>query len=291
MNHLSENAKENFNKKENSKDAMISTLSNKLKDENRPWETDQTLTEEEFLKQYNPKAYDSPAVTADILIFTINREQKLQLLLIQRGRHPFKGKWAVPGGFVEMDESLDQAAARELKEETGLEDIYLEQLYTFGAVDRDARTRVISVAYIALVPARRLDYRAGDDAADACLFDVEYTERGFQLICAQKDLVLTQEDLAFDHKDIVEKGLERLRGKVTYSDIALELLKDKEKFTIYELQKINEAITGEKMDIANFRRAFKRKYIDTGRVKKLLEKCVEHSKKPSSYYQMLQPKE
>lgn len=258
----------------------------KTNHESRPWETDETLTEEEFLKQYNPKAYDSPAVTADILIFTMNREQKLQLLLIQRGRHPFKGKWAVPGGFVEMDESLDEAAARELKEETGLEDIYLEQLYTFGAVDRDARTRVISVAYIALVPGRKLDYHAGDDAADACLFEVEYTLEGFKLICKERNMILTQEDLAFDHKEIVQKGLERLKGKVTYSDIALELLKDKGKFSIYELQKIYEAVMGDKMDIANFRRTFKRKYVDTGRVEKLEEKCVEYSKKPSSYYRI-----
>lgn len=258
-----------------------------MEETERPWETDESLTEEEFLKQYNPNAYDRPCVTADILIFTMNKEKKLQLLLIQRGRHPFKGKWAIPGGFVEMEESLDEAANRELKEETGLDGIYLEQLYTFGAVNRDARTRVISVAYMALVPAKRLDCQAGDDAADACFFEVEQTEEGFRLSCEERGLRLTQEDLAFDHKEIVQKGLERLKGKVAYTDIALELLHDKDKFSIYELQKIHEAITGEKLDIANFRRAFKKKFIDTGRVEKLEEKCVAYSKKPSSYYKIL----
>ena len=185
-----------------------------------------------------------------------------------------------------MSENLDDAALRVLKEKTNVQNIYLEQLYTFGAVDRDARTRVISVAYIALVPGRKLDYHAGDDAADACLFEVEYTLEGFKLICKERNMILTQEDLAFDHKEIVQKGLERLKGKVTYSDIALELLKDKGKFSIYELQKIYEAVMGDKMDIANFRRTFKRKYVDTGRVEKLEEKCVEYSKKPSSYYRI-----
>ena len=100
-------------------------------------------------------------------------------------------------------------------------------------------------------------------------------------------MTLTEEDLAFDHKDIIRKGLERLKGKVTYSDIALELLRDKEKFTIYELQIIYEALTGEEFDVANFRRSFKKKFIDTGRVEKLEEKSVDFSRKPSSYYKLL----
>lgn len=245
------------------------------------------LTEEEFLKNYNPNHYESPSVTADILIFMMNREQKLQLLLIRRGGHPFKGKWAIPGGFVNINESLEEAAARELKEETGLEGIYLEQLYTFGAVNRDQRKRVISVAYIALVPARRLNFKAGDDAADACLFEVIKEAEGFFLKSEEEETIITEDELAFDHSEIIRTALERLRGKVSYSDIALELLKDKEKFSIYELQKISEALSGEKADIPNFRRSFKKKFIDTGRVIKLEEKCVEFSKKPSSYYKLI----
>ena len=167
------------------------------------------MTEEEFLAQYKPGDYERPSVTVDMLIFAMNREQHLELLLIKRGGHPCRGKWAIPGGFVEMDESLDEAAARELKEETNLEGIYLEQLYTFGEVHRDKRTRVISVAYIALVPAGNLSFTAGDDAVDACIFEVKQENGGFTLYSKERDLTLTEEDLAFDHKDIIRKALQR----------------------------------------------------------------------------------
>ena len=108
----------------------------------------ESMTEEEYLAQYKPSDYERPSVTVDMLIFTITRNQRLAMILIKRGGHPERGKWAIPGGFVEMDESLEDAAARELKEETDLDHIYLEQLYTFGDVHRDKRTRVISVAYM-----------------------------------------------------------------------------------------------------------------------------------------------
>ncbi|MBQ6788304.1 MAG: NUDIX hydrolase [Lachnospiraceae bacterium] len=245
------------------------------------------MTEEEYLAHCKTIEFARPCVTVDMLIFSMNKEQQLELLLIKRGGHPHKGKWAIPGGFVEMDESLEEAAARELKEETNLDGIYLEQLYTFGEVERDKRTRVISVAYIALVPAGNLDFAAGDDAVDACNFVVKQEHGGFTLYSQERNLILTQEELAFDHKDIVEKGLERLKGKVVYSDIALELLRDKEKFTIYELQTIHEALTGEAFDVANFRRSFKKKFMDTGRVEKLEEKSVDFSRKPSSYYRLI----
>lgn len=250
-----------------------------------------SMTEEEFLAQYKAGDYERPSVTVDILIFTMTPNQRLALLLIQRGGHPDRGKWAIPGGFVEMEESLDDAAARELKEETNLEGIYLEQLYTFGAVHRDKRTRVISVAYLALVPARFLNFQAGDDAADACMFEIMYTPEGLSFKGQDRDITLTENELAFDHKDIIRKGLERLKGKVTYSDIALELLRNKEKFSIYELQIIHEVLTGTELDVANFRRSFKKKFIDTGRVIKLDEKCYDYSRKPSSYYKLIQDTE
>lgn len=245
------------------------------------------MTEEEYLAHYNPNAYEKPSVAVDMLIFTINKEQHLEALLIKRGNHPFLGKWAIPGGFVRMEESLEDAAARELKEETGLCNVYLEQLYTFGAVNRDIRMRVISVAYLALVPAQRLEYQAGDDAADVCLFEVRQEQQGVILYSAGQGLSVAGEELAFDHGEIIAAALERLKGKVKYTDIALELLRDKEKFSIYELQRIYEAITGEKNDAANFRRSFKNKYLDSGRVEKLEEKCCEYSKKPSSYYRLM----
>lgn len=245
------------------------------------------MTEQEFLEQYDSGKYEKPSVTVDILVFTMNRQQNLEVLLIKRGIHPFKGKWALPGGFVKINESLDEAAARELKEETNLEGIYLEQLYTFGDVDRDIRTRVISVSYIALVPANTLKYEAGEDAEDACLFEVRQKNNAFTLFSHEKGLAINEEELGFDHSQIIKTGLERLKGKVSYTDIALELLGNKEKFSIYELQLIFEALIGEEMDVANFRRSFKKKYIDTGRVEKLEEKCFEYSKKPSSYYKLL----
>lgn len=245
------------------------------------------ITEEEFLKKYNPNQYESPSVTADILIFTMDTQQQLQILLINRARHLFKGKWAIPGGFVNIEESLEDAAARELEEETGLKDIYLEQLYTFGAVHRDVRKRVISVAYIALVPARKLKIKAGDDAKEAGLFTIKREENHFLLFSQEKNLTLTEDDLAFDHKEIIRTALERLKGKVAYTDIALELLKNKEKFSIYELQTIYEAISGGEIDISNFRRSFKKKFIDSKRVERLEEKCAEYSRKPSSYYKLL----
>lgn len=246
----------------------------------------QKKTEEEFLKTYDDSKYKNPSVTTDILVFSISKERKLQLLLIKRGSHPYQGRWAIPGGFVQIDESLEEGAHRELEEETGLKDIYLEQLYTFGDVDRDPRKRVISVVYMALVPNGKLNFVAGDDAEEAGLFEITVFDKSMKLYCEAYDALIDLNELAFDHAGIVSTALERLRGKVDYTDIAFELLTDKNKFSIYELQIIFEIIKGEKMDIANFRRWFKKKYIDTGRVIMLEEKCKEYSKKPSSYYKM-----
>ena len=114
---------------------------------------------------YDAARFERPSVTVDLVIFTLRQEQ-LQVLLVQRKHWPFEGMWALPGGFVRMDESLEEAARRELEEETGVQTVYLEQLYTFGQPDRDPRTRVITVAYFALVPADAVQPHAGDDAAE-----------------------------------------------------------------------------------------------------------------------------
>ena len=132
------------------------------------------LTEKEFLLQYRPGDYERPSVTVDMLIFAYDQEEsKTDILLIKRKNHPCIGQWAIPGGFVNMDESLEEAAARELFEETGLKGIYMEQLYTWGSVKRDPRTRVISVSYLAAVPKEELNVEAGDDAGKACWFEVK----------------------------------------------------------------------------------------------------------------------
>jgi 8-oxo-dGTP diphosphatase len=182
---------------------------------------------------YTPANAERPAVTVDVVIFSL-RDSDLKVLLIRRAAPPFKGKWAIPGGYVHPDEALDEAAQRELEEETGLPDVYLEQLYTFGAPKRDPRGRVITVAYFALV-SDDVTVRAGDDAAEAAWHSVY-------------DLP----DLAFDHDEILSYALQRLRYKLEYTAVGFELLPNE--FTLTELQTAYEIVLGEKLDKRNFRR-------------------------------------
>src|SRR5947209_9801116 len=158
-----------------------------------------------------PHTYDYPraALTVDCVVFGFD-EGELKVLLIQRGLEPFKGRWALPGGFVRVDETLDAAARRELHEEAGLTNVFLEQLYTFGAVDRDPRERVVSVAYYALVKLSEHQAKAATDAANARWFVVSKAPR-----------------LAFDHAGILSLALARLKGKVRYQPIGFELLPPK----------------------------------------------------------------
>ncbi|HUV89665.1 MAG TPA: NUDIX domain-containing protein [Anaerolineae bacterium] len=178
--------------------------------------------------------YPRPSVTADVIIFTL-RGNDLQVLLIRRKYSPFEGMWAIPGGFVGISESLEEAARRELEEEAGVRDVYLEQLYTFGDPGRDPRGRVITVAYFALVPAAVISPRAGDDAAEARWWSVVHLP-----------------PLAFDHVGILAYALKRLRYKLEYTAVGFELLP--EVFTLSELQAAYEIILGEKLDKRNFRR-------------------------------------
>lgn len=244
------------------------------------------MTEKEYLESYNPDVYEKPSVTADILVFTLNKDCELELLLIKRGRHPYKGKWAIPGGFVGMKESVDEAAKRELAEETGVNQGYLEQLYTFGAVDRDPRMRVISVAYLALIPRKTLDFHAGDDAQEAKLFKVNM--ENWELTLKSEDGTrIFSEDLAFDHGEIILMGLKRLSGKLDYTDIAFELLQDKECFTIRELKLIYDAIKGVKSDTGNFRRMFKSRYVDEGKAVDLNKSSGELSFRKAKCYRYI----
>lgn len=208
------------------------------------------LTEKEFLLQYRPGNYEHPSVTVDMLIFAVNEEEmETEVLLIKRKNHPCIGQWAIPGGFVNVDESLETAAARELEEETGLKGVCLEQLYTWGNVKRDPRTRVISVSYMAAVPKDQLTSKAGDDAEEACWFQVkkkklselengatyaltieneedhifmsyritESYERQGMMWKKETEIdllpaidVLDQEKLAFDHAEILNVAMDRL---------------------------------------------------------------------------------
>ncbi|EGG36535.1 NUDIX hydrolase [Paenibacillus sp. HGF5] len=260
------------------------------------------LTEREFLEQYRAGDYERPSVAADMVIFTVTDEEadsyrklpekELRILLIRRGGHPFLGKWALPGGFVQPSETTEQAAARELREETGVDDVYLEQLYTFSDIGRDPRTWVMSCSYMALINSDKLELRAGDDAADASWFKVSY-----RLLREQKELmedgyvktleyelklsgeeelsavvartltvkttststeykIVSNDGLAFDHVKIIACAIERLRGKVNYTDIALHLMP--KLFTLTELQQVYEVI----MDKELLKAAFRRKVAD-----------------------------
>jgi len=183
---------------------------------------------------YDASRFERPSVTVDLVVFTLRQEQ-LQALLVQRKHWPFEGMWALPGGFVNMDEGLEKAARRELEEETGVRDVYLEQLYTFGQPDRDPRTRVITVAYFALISSDQLELVAASDAADAGWFPVSNLP-----------------PLAFDHADIVSYAVTRLRYKLEYSAVGFQLLPAE--FTLTELQNVYETILDEKLDKRNFRR-------------------------------------
>ncbi len=178
--------------------------------------------------------YPHPAVTTDVALFTL-REQQLQLLLIKRGNEPHAGTWALPGGFLEIDEDLEECAKRELEEETGISGVYLEQLYTFGNPKRDPRERVISVTYYALIPSNRLQLKASSDAADAAWFSLERLP-----------------ELAFDHDEIIELARNRLAAKMTYSTIAFQFMP--ETFTLSELQSVYEILRNEPLDKRNFRK-------------------------------------
>jgi 8-oxo-dGTP diphosphatase len=173
-------------------------------------------------------------VTVDIVVFTV-LDHELRVLLIKRGIPPFKYQYALPGGFLLPNETLDAAAFRELREETGTEGVYLEQLYTFGDPGRDPRGRVVTVAYYALVPAGKSPLLAGTDAASAGWFSVAELP-----------------PLAFDHGNIIDYAVTRLRNKLEYTTVGFELLP--QKFTLTALQLLHEAILGKVLDKRNFRR-------------------------------------
>ncbi len=178
--------------------------------------------------------YPHPAVTTDIVIFTI-RQDELKVLLIKRALPPYKNQWALPGGFIKMEEGLEEGARRELEEETGVTGVYLEQLYTFGQPDRDPRERVITVAYYALIPSDELEPKAASDAENVSWFGLKEPP-----------------DLAFDHKEILKMAHERLIAKLDYSTIAFRFMPTQ--FTLSELQHVYEVILREQIDKRNFRK-------------------------------------
>ena len=178
--------------------------------------------------------YDGPRVTTDCVVFGLDGSA-LKVLLIKRGIAPHAGRYALPGGFVRGDEGVDACARRELREETGLKDVFLEQLYTFGAPKRDPRGPIVSVAYYALTPVEEHDPSAATDAAAVSWHDATNPPR-----------------LAFDHGKILAMALERLRGKARYRPIGFELLP--EQFTLSELRQLYETLLDRSLDKRNFRK-------------------------------------
>jgi len=204
-----------------------------------------------FLKGYDPSAFDRPSVTVDLILLGMVRH-RLSALLLQRVEPPQVGRWALPGGFVAIDESLDAAAARVLRDKAGVEGAHLEQLYSFGAVNRDPRMRVITIAYLALLREEQMSVAARGGRVSVVALEgdpvVAIGDGGAEL------------PLAFDHQRILTLARDRLRGKIDYSDIAFAFLPDR--FTLRALQDVHEAVLGTKLN----KPAFRRRILDRGRL-------------------------
>lgn len=209
-------------------------------------------------------AYPRPAVTVDCVLFGYDHKEKnLEVLLIERGGEPFEGSWALPGGFIDPDESAEAAARRELEEETSVEDVYLEQLYTFSEPGRDPRGHVISIAHFALVNREAHSIEARSDARRVAWFDISELPK-----------------LAFDHGKILDVALGRLRSKVIYAPIGFELLPPR--FTLRDLQRLYETILGRGLDKSNFRK----RILKTGVIVETGEKEDAVSHRPASLFEL-----
>jgi 8-oxo-dGTP diphosphatase len=211
--------------------------------------------------------YPHPAVTTDVVLFTIQVD-RLSVLLIERNNAPFQGMWALPGGFLDISEDLESCAKRALQEETGIEGIYLEQLATFGAPQRDPRERVISVTYFALSPSDHLSPRASSDAAEAVWFPIDNLP-----------------ELAFDHAQIIQLARQRLIAKLGYSTIAFQMLP--EAFTLSQLQSVYEVLLNESLDKRNFRKGILARNI----IRETGEYARHGYHRPAKTYQVLKPNE
>ena len=253
------------------------------------------MTEEEFLKSYDDSKYEKPSVTSDIVLFSVSDGNKTNyrklnkkyysVLLVKRHSHPFKDKWCLPGGFISNSETTEEAARRILASETNLHGIYLEQLYTFDAINRDPRTRVISVAYMGLVDKNKLNDSLFEDASWFNIMSLE-DEKSFHVTLDNgneqikfvvgktlkekttdryKFSVLENNDLAFDHPLTIVSGMERLKNKLTYTDIVFNMMS--EYFTLGELQQVYEVILGKKLLDPAFRRIIANKVEKTDKMK------------------------
>ena len=251
--------------------------------------------EEEFLKNYNPDKFDKLSLTSDILIFSVsdgyqNNYRKLNkkyfsVLLIKRTDYPFKDKWCLPGGFIKLDETTEEAAKRILLKETNLHDIYLEQLYTFDDINRDPRMRIVSVSYMALVDKNKLldklppnaswfnvlvleDEKEINVTLDNGKEEIKFVvEKKLKELTTDryKYIVKENDKLAFDHALVIISAISRLKNKIEYTDIAFNMMP--EYFTLGELQQVYEVILGKKLLDPAFRRIIAHKVEKTTKVK------------------------
>ena len=245
--------------------------------------------EQEFLKNYKPQEYDRPSVTTDILVFTTEKK-RLQILLIKRGVYPYKDCWAIPGGFIQMDEDAETGAKRELFEETGISDVHIEQHYTFSNPERDPRMRIISISYIATVPKVKIaHHKSGDDAKQSGIFDIFFHDGKINFVDETDELIVTEDEIAFDHIEIIKMAIERMKGKIDYTDLAFEFLNNPQKFTLNELRDIYSAVTEKKYDVGNFRKKIIEKYTKkTQKIKSLEIFKHENAKgRPSEYWRKI----
>lgn len=252
-------------------------------------------SEEEFLKNYDSRVFEKLSMTTDIIIFSVSDEEvnnyrklskkKFSVLLVKRDDYPFKDKWCLPGGFIKIDEDLEAAPKRILADETNIHNIYLEQLYTFGSVNRDPRMRIVSTSYMALINKNRLNDKLNINAA---WFNVEYYEKDniIDVTLTSKDEILTfkvkkvlkelttdrykfeimeNDSIAFDHPLVIVSGIERLKNKIEYTDIVFNMMP--EYFTLGELQQVYELILNKKLLDPAFRRIISSKVIKTDKIK------------------------
>ncbi|MCI7083459.1 MAG: NUDIX hydrolase [Tenericutes bacterium] len=252
-------------------------------------------SEEEFLKNYDVNQFERPSVTSDILLLSVSsgvqnnyrklKEKFYSVLLVKRKDYPFKDKWCLPGGFVKNSETTEEAARRILAKETNLHNIFMEQLYTFDSIDRDPRTRVLSVSYIALVDKNKLNDSLYENAS---WFNISYIEddktftvtldNGNETLnfVVSKTLkesttdrykfdIVKNDSLAFDHPIVIVSGIERLKNKIMYTDIVFNMMS--EYFTLGELQQVYEVILNKKLLDPAFRRIIANKVEKTNIVK------------------------
>lgn len=251
-------------------------------------------SEEEFLKHYDSSKFEKLSMTTDILIFSISNnptdnyrklnEKLFSVLLVKRDDYPFKDKWCLPGGFIKIDEDLEDAPKRILANETNIHDIYLEQLYTFGSVNRDPRMRIVSTSYMALIDKNRLNDKLNNNASWFNIRVIEddkiisvYLENGIEEIKFKikktlkekttdryKFEVVENDKLAFDHPLVIVSGIERLKNKIEYTDIVFNMMP--EYFTLGELQQVYEIILGKKLLDPAFRRIIADKVVKTDKM-------------------------